>query len=128
MNKRVVVLGALAAGLLVVCGQGAATANVMWCLSDPPIQVVTPGGHNLSVNNMIYLSPVDRHIAQQITDDATTAPDGRGGTLITVHVRIPAGAHGASVESNNYRYKVSRTGATPSGGIVLTLNLDVPTS
>jgi hypothetical protein len=126
--KRAVVVGALTLGLLVLGGQGAASANVMWCLSDPPIQVVTPGGHNLSVNNMIYMSPVDRHIAHLITDDATTAPDGRGGTLITVHVHIPAGAHGASVESNNYRYKVTRSGGTSSGGVVLTLNLDVPTS
>jgi hypothetical protein len=126
--KRAVVVGALTLGLLVLGGQGAASANVMWCLSDPPIQVITPGGHNLSVNNMIYMSPVDRHIAHLITDDATTAPDGRGGTLITVHVHIPAGAHGASVESNNYRYKVTRSGGTSSGGVVLTLNLDVPTS
>jgi len=128
MSKRVVVLGALTSGLLAVGGQGAASANVMWCLSDPPIQVVTPGGHNLSVNNMIYMSPVDRHIANQITDDATTAPDGRGGTLITVHVHIPSAAHGASVVSNNYRYRVTKTGGTTDGGITLTMTLDVPTS
>jgi hypothetical protein len=128
MSKRVVVLGAIAAGLLVLGGQGAASANVMWCLSDPPIQVRTPGGHNLSVNNMIYMSPVDRHIASQITDDATAVPDGRGGTLITVHVRIPSGAHGANVVSSNYRYEVEDTRGTPYGGTVLTLTLDVPTS
>ena len=128
MSKRVVLVGALAAVVFVVGGQGAASANVAWCLSDPPIQVVTPGGHTLSVNNLIYLSPVDRHIARLITDDATAAPDGRGGTLITVNVHIPAGAHGANVVSNNYRYRVTKTGATPGGGVVLTLNLDVPTS
>jgi hypothetical protein len=128
MNKRVVVVGALAAGLLVVGGQGAASANVMWCLSDPPIQVVTPGGHYLSVNNMIYLSPVDRHIARLITDSATAAPDGKGGTLITVHVHIPAGAHGANVVSANYRYEVEDSDGTQGGGTTLTLLLDVPTS
>jgi hypothetical protein len=128
MSKRVVVLGALASGVLVLCGQAAASANVMWCLSDPPIRVVTPGGHNLSVNNMVYLSPVDRHIASQITDSATVATDGRGGTLITVHVNIPRGAHGASVVSANYRYEVKNSGATPNGGITLTMTLDVPTS
>src|SRR5258707_9268701 len=109
MRKRAVVVGALAAGLLVLGGQGAASANVMWCLSDPPIQIVTPGGHYLSVNNMIYLSPVDRHLARQITDDATAVPDGRGGTLITVRVHIPAGAHRANVESNNYPYLVTQS-------------------
>jgi hypothetical protein len=128
MSKRVVVVGALAAGLLVLGGQGAASANVMWCLSDPPIQVLTPGGHYLSVNNMIYLSPIDRHIASQITDDAGAAPDGKGGTVITVHVYIPEAAHGASVVSANYRYQVTDSGGTRKGGITLTLTLDVPTS
>jgi hypothetical protein len=128
MSKRVVVLGALAAGLLAVGGQGAASANVMWCLSDPPIQVETPAGHSLSVNNMVYMSPIDRHIARQVTDSATTAPDGRGGTLITVHVHIPQGAHGASVVSANYRYAVKDSGGTADGGITLTMILDVPTS
>ena len=128
MSKRVVVLGALAAGLLVLGGQGAASANVMWCLSDPPIQVVTPGGHYLSVNNMVYLSPIDRHIASQITDGATAAADGRGGTLITVHMYIPSGAHGASVVSSNFRYEVTDMGGTRKGGVTLTLTLDVPTS
>jgi hypothetical protein len=85
MRNRAVVVGALAVGLLVADGQGAASANVMWCLSDPPIQVITPGGHNLSVNNMVYLSPVDRHLASRITDDASAISDGKGGTLITVH-------------------------------------------
>ncbi|MHB8590158.1 MAG: hypothetical protein ACYDA0_15145 [Candidatus Dormibacteraceae bacterium] len=128
MKARVVGVGALAAGLLVAGGQGAASANVMWCLSDPPIQVVTPGGHHLSVNNMIYLSPIDRHIAKLITDDATPAPDGKGGTLITVHVYIPQIAHGANVVSANYRYRVTDSDGARGGGMVLTLQLDVPTS
>jgi hypothetical protein len=128
MSRRVVLVGVLAAGLFVVGGQGAASANVAWCLSDPPIQVVTPGGHNLSVNNMIYLSPIDRHLAYLITDDAATAPDGKGGTFITVHVHIPAGAHGANVVSNNFRYQVTDSDGTPDGGTTLTLMLDVPTS
>jgi hypothetical protein len=128
MSKRVVVLGALAAGLLVLGGQGVASANVMWCMSDPPIQVVTPGGHNLSVNNMVYLSPIDRHIASQITDAATAVSDGRGGTLITVHMYIPSSAHGANVVSSNFRYEVTDTGGTRNGGVTLTLTLDVPTT
>jgi len=128
MSKRVVVLGALAAGLLVMGGQEAASANVVWCLSDPPIQVETPGGHSLSVNNMIYLSPVDRHIARQITAGASAAADGKGGSLITVHVYIPSGAHGAAVVSNNYRYRVTKSASAANGGTVLTLTLDVPTS
>lgn len=128
MSKRVVVLGALAAGLLVLGGQGTVSANVAWCVSDPPIPLVTPGGHNVTVNNMIYLAPIDRHRASLITDSATTAPDGRGGTLITVHVYIPTAVHGAYVRSSNYRYQVTDSHSTPGGGTVVTLSLDVPTS
>ena len=73
----------------------------MWCVSDPPVAVVTPGGTHLMVNNMVYLSPTDRPIAALITDDASAAPDGHGGTLITVHVYIPQGNHGANVVSTN---------------------------
>jgi hypothetical protein len=128
MSKRVVVVGALAAGLLVLGGQGTVSANVMWCVSDPPILLVTPGGHNVMVNNMIYLSPIDRHRASLITDAAAAVPDGRGGTLIIVHVYIPAAIHGAYVRSSNYRYQVTDTKTTPGGGTVVTLSLDVPTS
>jgi len=128
MSKRVIVVSGLAAVLMVLGGQGSASANVMWCVSDPPIPVVTPGGHNLTANNMVYLSPIDRHIASQITDDATTAPDGRGGTLIIVHVYLPATSHGGHVVANNFRYRVSDSNSAPGGGTILTLSLDVPTS
>src|SRR5260370_26014492 len=36
-------------------GAAPASAMVLWCESDPPIQVVTPAGTNLTVNNMIYV-------------------------------------------------------------------------
>jgi hypothetical protein len=114
--------------MLVLGGQGAASANVMWCMSDPPIPVVTPGGHNLTVNNMIYVSVVDRHLASLITDDASVAPDGKGGTLITVHIYIPSVVHGAAVVSSNFRYQVKDSSSTPAGGRMLTLVLDVPTT
>jgi hypothetical protein len=127
MRKRALVVGALTAGLLAVSGPGTASANLMWCVSDPPIQVVTPGGHYLMVNNMIYLSPADRHKAKLITNAAGVAPNGRGGTLITVNVFIPATIHGAHIVSSNYRYRVTNAG-DGSGGRVVTLILDVPTS
>ncbi|HMJ38562.1 MAG TPA: hypothetical protein VK606_03330 [Verrucomicrobiae bacterium] len=127
MRKRAVVVGALAASLLAAGGPGTASANLMWCVTDPPIQVVTPGGHYLMVNNMIYLSPVDRHKAKLISDDAGTAPNGNGGTRITVHVYIPAVVHGAYVVSSNNRYQVTDA-AGANGGRIVTLTLDVPTS
>ena len=128
MSRRAILVGAMAAGMLVLGGQGGATANVLWCMSDPPIALVTPGGHNITVNNMVYISVADRHLASLITDDASSAPDGRGGTLVTVHVHVPAGIHGAAVVSSNFRYRVQDIRNTPAGGYTLTLTLDVPTS
>jgi hypothetical protein len=127
MRLRAVVVCGLAAGLLLAYGQ-VAVANVTWCVSDPPVQVVTAGGTHLTVNNMVYLPVEDKALAKQIADEASTAPDGHGGTLITVHVSIPLAAHGANVISINQRYRVTDTKSTPVGGSVLTLVLDVPTS
>ncbi len=126
MKKRLVV-GTLAAGLMLVAGQATASANVVWCGSDPPIELVTPGGHHITVNNMVYLPPMDLHVLRQITDGASAAPDGHGGTLVTVHVRIPSGVSQAHVVSSENRYQVS-SGADAVGGVVVTLYLDVPTT
>ena len=128
MTKRGVAVGALAAGLLILGGQVAASANVVWCPFDPPVQVLTPGGQHLTVNNMITMSSVDKDLARLVTEDAIAAPDGVGGTLITVDVHIPRGAHGAYVVSTNHLYAVTATASTPGGGAVLTLELDVPAS
>src|SRR5579859_1470623 len=126
MKKRLVV-GALAAGVMFVAGQATAFANVTWCVSDPPIEVVSPGGNYLTVNNLVYLSPRYVRFSRQITDDATAAPDGQGGTLVTVHVRIPARIAQAQVVSSDYRYQVISEGAA-QGGMVITLYLDMPIS
>ena len=124
MKARSVTFGALLACALMVAGQGVASANMAWCLSDPPIQVVTPGGHYLMVNNLVYLPPSALHLKNQIYDDAVVAPDGRGGTLITVHVHVPASVNAHVVSSEN-RYQVS----TQRDGVsTITLYLDVPTT
>ena|SRR5579859_1579103 len=126
MKKRFVV-GTLASTLMLVAGQATASANVEWCLTDPPIEVLTPGGHYVTVNNMVYLPPRYLHLIRQITDDASAVPDGHGGTLVTVHVRIPKGVSQAQVVSSDYRYQVSSE-AGGNGGLVITLYLDVPIS
>lgn len=120
-------MGALSSALLVVGGSAAASANVTWCVSDPPVQVVTPAGHHLMVNNMVYLSVGDKDFASLVTGDASAEPDGRGGSLVTVHVYIPREAHGAMVVSENHRYRVADTKSTPVGGTALIFKLDVPT-
>jgi hypothetical protein len=122
-----VVLGTLAAAGMLGLGQGAASANMVWCVSDPPAQVVTPGGHTLTVNNMIYLTPGSRVFEAAVVDGVTAAPDGTGGTLLTVQVFVPYGVSSGRVVSSVNRYQVSSQGVG-SGGSVVTLYLDVPAS
>jgi hypothetical protein len=122
MKARSVTFGGLLACGLMVAGQGVASANMSWCLSDPPIQVVTPGGHYLVVNNLVYLPPSALHLKNQIYDDAVATPDGKGGTLVTVHVHVPASVSAHVVSSEN-RYQVT---TQRDGASVITLYLDVP--
>jgi hypothetical protein len=119
-NAVVVGFGGLLAGVMLMATSVAASANVAWCMSDPPVQVVTPGGHSLTVNNQVYLSAAALHLMNDVTDTASAAADGRGGTLVTVHVFVPGAAH---VVSSIYRYGVS---AARDGTNVVTLTLDVP--
>ena len=116
----VVGLGGLLAGVMLMATSVAASANLVWCMSDPPVQVVTPGGHVLTVNNQVYLSASALHMMDTVSDTASAAPDGRGGTLVTVQVFVPGAAR---VVSSVYRYGIS---AVKYGSTVVTLTLDVP--
>src|SRR5260370_5076303 len=62
-------------------GVAPASAMVLWCESDPPIQVLTPGGTNLTVNNMIYVPIFDMHLARQFLPPAPASADGHGAPL-----------------------------------------------
>ena len=131
MSKRSVLVGSLGAMAALAFGQVAASANAEWCVSDPPLQVVTPGGHNLMVNNMVYLSQVNQqgnfNTKGQTTETATVASNGHGGTLITVRVDIGQGVQQAKVVSSVNRYQVSQQGTGSAGGVIF-LYLDVPIS
>lgn len=109
----------LAGGVLVATSVGA-SANVTWCMSDPPINLTTPGGHNIVVNNMVYLPPYALHLKNGVTDGASAQADGHGATLVTVRVYVPAEAHVVSSE-NRYQVRSERDGSS-----VVTLYLDVP--
>ena len=120
MKARSVVAGVLVAVAMLLAAQVSASANVAWCVSDPPIQVVTPGGHTLTVNNQVYLPPYAIHLKNDVQDTAVATRDSTGGTLVTVYVFVPAHA---SVVSSEYRWRVSDT---RDGIAVVTLHLDVP--
>lgn len=120
MKAWSVVAGVLVAGAMLLAAQVSASANVAWCISDPPIQVVTPGGHYLTINNDVYLPPYAMHLKRSIHDAAFATLDPSGGTLVTVYVFVPERAH---VVSSANRWQVSDAG---DGSNLVTLYLHVP--
>ena|SRR5258708_32492218 len=130
MSKKSVLVGSFGALVAVAFGQATASANAEWCDGDPPLQVVTPGGHNLMVNNMVYLVPIDEVDFErkgQTSETATVVPNGRGGTLIRLRIDVAEGVREAMVVSSVNRFQVSSQGRVP-GGSVMILYLDVPIS
>ena len=124
--RKLVVAAAVAAGLM-AAAPGTASANILWCMGDPPVQVVTPGGHYVVVNNYLYGSPVYRHLYRQVTADGYAVPDGGLGSLVTVKVHVPPGLAHLLVVSAQQHSKITAS-ADGSGGEVITLTLDVPES
>ncbi len=127
MRLRTILPAAMIAVALSFAGGAGVSANVMWCVFDPPIQVVTPGGENLTVNNMVYIPIYDRHLASHFAVSATAVSDGHGGTLISVHTQVAAGISSAHIVSAVNRYQVSSAGGG-GGGTVVTTMLDVPSA
>ena len=122
MKFKTVLTGvAVACGLLAASPAGA-SANVMWCVGDPPVQMSSPSGTNFTVNTQVYTSDSKQHLSQLLTEEVTSTPDGSGGTLVRVEVFVPAGQNVTVVASVN-KYKVSSQ-ASGVGDVVVML--DVP--
>ena len=124
--RTLVVAGALAAGL-VAAAPSSASANILWCAGDPPVQVVTPGGHYLVVNNYLYVPPAYLHLAKNVTAVGYAVPDGALGTLVTVRVHVPSGLSHLLVVSAQQHYRITTSG-DGAGETEITLTLDVPES
>ena len=125
MNARSVVAGVMAAGTLLVGGAVSASANLMWCMDDPPVQVQTASGTNLTVNVVVSVPQYQAKYIGNVTTQTFTAPDGAGGTLITLNVTVPSTITTAIVTVKVNKFKVNDTATVP-GGTTTTLHLDVP--
>ena len=124
MNLRSVFVALLASSAMVVGGAGAASANVAWCTSDPPTHVDSQAGANLTVNTSVTVPKSEGKLLNGVTTGAETSAE-PGGTLVTVHVGLPAGISTAQVVSSSSKYRVSAT-AYGTGGTTVTLYLHLP--
>jgi hypothetical protein len=127
MKARSVVAGVVAAGAMVVGGAASAAANIAWCMEDPPVQVQTATGANLTVNVGVAVPQGQAKYINDVVIVATTQPDTNGGTLVTVNVTVPSTVSVANVTAGVKKYKVSSSTTVASGGSA-TLLLDVPAS
>lgn len=125
MKARRVVLGVVAAAAMVVGGGVSASANIVWCMDDPPVQVQTPAGTNLTVGVTVAVPQHEAKYISQVQTQTLTSSDGAGGTLITVIVTVPASIDVAKVSVTVQKFKVTDS-ATVAGGSTTTLQLDVP--
>ena len=121
-------VAAVAAGMMVLGSAGSASANIAWCLEDPPLLVQTPSGANLTVNVAVSVLQGEAKYIKTVLTDAVTAPDASGGTLVTVNVTVPATITVARVNAGVRKYKVSTDTVTVAGGTSTTLYLVVPTT
>jgi hypothetical protein len=125
MKARRVVASVVTAGAMLVAGAVSASANISWCIDDPPVQVETPAGTNLTVNTGVSVVSKQARYLNDVAVVAVTEPDGNGGTLITVTVTVPATIGTANVTATVNKFKVSAS-TTVAGGDSATLVLDVP--
>jgi hypothetical protein len=122
--RTLLVAGALALGLM-AAGSASASANIMWCVGDPPVQVASTTGTQFVVNVQLYTSsPSTKKLLGQFTEAVTTTADGSGGTLVTVVVTGPAGKYVTVVASVNRGKGTVSAQGSGSGEIVVLL--DVP--
>ena len=122
---RILPAAAVMAAAFSFAGVTPASAMVLWCESDPPVQLVTPAGANITVNNQIYVPRFDMHLSTHFPASATAVSDGHGGSLITVRVQVAWGVSLAHVVSSENRFQVTSPG-DGAGGTVVTTYLDVP--
>jgi hypothetical protein len=125
MRARRFVLAVTIATFLALAAQSPASANISWCFYDPPVQVTTPGGENLTVNTFVYFSPTAKHQTWKVTSDASAASNEYGGTTVTVNVYVPAGAGPVHVVATIQKYSVTEE-QDGIGGTTMTFTLDVP--
>jgi hypothetical protein len=78
MRFRKLVLAGGVAGALMAAVPGGASANIMWCVGDPPAQLTTSTGTRFVVNTYVYAEGPHSKLASLTTVDATAAPDAAG--------------------------------------------------
>lgn len=126
--KRLLMGTALASAATVALAATPALAWNSWCDNEPPLQVVTPAGTHVTINNWISVPVQDRHLLKNMVVSGTTEPGAKPGTtLVHVHVLTPdGGSRNVHVTSSTSRFdQVSSADGDWNSEIVLDLTVPV---
>ena len=125
MRKLTTALTLGASAALALAGTPALAWN-SWCDDEPPVTVVTPAGHHVTINNWISVPIQDRRLLRRMVVYGEAEPGAVAGTT-TVHVHVITPGGGSKyvhVTSSAGRFE---TVSTADGGwaseITLTLTL-----
>ena len=103
-------LGAAVAAAIAGAGARPALAWDDWCQDEPPVTVVTPAGHHVTINNYLAAPVQYRHDLQRATLTGTATTAGPGETLVTIRVHFPTHADSqVRVTSFSHVYQTSMT-------------------
>ena len=121
-------LAIVAAATAALAGPMPALAWVDWCDSEPPVTVVTPAGHHVTVNNFLSAPVQDRHLLNGaiVTGYATPAEEDSGESVLHILVWLPhGGAQYVNIKSETARFSQVAEGRGEWGELV-ELTLTVP--
>ncbi len=128
MNELIRIAAALAGAGAALAGTLPVQAYNTWCEDEPPVTVITPAGHHVTINNFLAYEVQDRRLLRSIVVSGTAEPTGRPGeTRVIVHVVTPRGGHAPlRVRSATVRFETEASGQI-AWGSDLQLELTLPT-
>lgn len=121
-------LALVAATMAALAGPLPALAWVDWCDSEPPVTVVTPAGHRVTVNNFLSAPVQDRHLLKNaVVTGYATAGETSGKSVVHIWVWLPhGGAQYVKITSRTERFDQVAAGRGNWGELVeLTLTLPI---
>ena len=124
IRKLLVTVAAAGAAAILPAGEGLAWVD--WCETDPPVSVVTAGGHHVTVNNFLGTTRANRHLLERAVVFGYAEPAGEGASTIHVFVVLPKGGSAyvrATSKSGRFDQVTESTGRW---GDVIQLELTVP--
>lgn len=127
--RRITLAAALSAAAAIGLAAQPALAWNSWCDDEPPVTVVTPNGHRVTINNWISVPIQDRRLLRSMAVSGEAyAGEETGTSVIVIHVHTPhGGSQYVRVTSSTMRYQEV---STAEGGwdtdvyLVLTVPVD----